>query len=275
MKPGFNITSNAGGLSLYGRHWAADNPRAVMSLVHGFGEHSGRYEPMAKHLTQAGISVVAVDLRGHGKTEGPRGVCKSYSDLSADVSALLEKSQSLYPYMPHYLFGHSMGGGLVLHHGLTQSHDLAGYLVSAPLILPADPVPGPLLVLAKIMRHILPNGALPNPIAGDKISTLPSEQANYEADGLNHPRLGFGLAAGMLQAGEDILARAKNWNKPLRLWHARGDQLTKFSASEGFAAKAKNCEFTPFEDVEHEMHNDTSREAVYRLMLDFMSETLS
>ena len=275
MKPDFNISSNAGGLSLYGRHWAADSPRAVMSLVHGFGEHSGRYEPMAKHLNQAGISVVAVDLRGHGKTEGPRGVCKKYADLSADVSALLEKSQSLYPYMPHYLFGHSMGGGLVLHHGLTQPHDLAGYLVSAPLILPADPVPGPLRVLAKIMRHILPNGALPNPIAGDKISTLPSEQANYEADGLNHPRLGFGLAAGMLQAGEDILAQADNWNKPLRLWHAKGDQLTKFSASEDFAAQAQNCEFTAFEDVEHEMHNDASREAVYGLMLDFMSETLS
>ena len=276
MKPDFNIASKAGGLSLYGRHWAADNPRAVMSLAHGFGEHSGRYEPMAKHLNQAGISVLAVDLRGHGKTEGPRGVCKNYLDLSADVSALLEKSRSLYPDLPHYLFGHSMGGGLVLHHGLTQgSHNLAGYLASAPLILPADPVPPPLRILAKILRHILPKGTLPNPIAGDKISTLPSEQADYEADRLNHPRLGFGLAAGMLQAGEDILAQAESWNKPLRLWHARGDRLTNFSASEDFAAQAQNCEFTAFEDVEHEMHNDTSREAVYGLMLDFMSETLS
>ena len=79
----------------------------------------------------------------------------------------------------------------------------------------------------------------------------------------------------MLQAGEDILAQAENWNKPLRLWHAKGDRLTKFSASEDFATKAQNCEFTPFEDVEHEMHNDASREAVYGLMLDFMSETLS
>ena len=77
----------------------------------------------------------------------------------------------------------------------------------------------------------------------------------------------------MLQAGEDILAQAESWNKPLRLWHARGDRLTNFSASEDFAAQAQNCEFTAFEDVEHEMHNDTSREAVYGLMLDFMSET--
>ena len=164
----------------------------------------------------------------------------------------------------------------MLHHGLTDtSQTLAGYLVSAPLILPKDPVPGPLRLLAKLMRHIMPKGSVPNPISGDKISTLPSEQADYEADGLNHNRLGFGLAVGILGAGEHVQTNAAQWNKPLRLWHAKKDQLTDFKASEVFAKLAQNCEFTAFENVEHEMHNDTCRAAVYALMLDFMDKKIS
>jgi len=276
MQADFLVQSQADSLTLFGRHWPAENPRAVMSLVHGFGEHVGRYEHMARHLNKAGISVVAVDLRGHGQTEGPRGVCKNYADMSADVDTLLVQAKTLYPELPHYLFGHSMGGGLVLHHGLTRpSQTLAGYLVSAPLILPKDPVPGPLFVLAKIIRRILPNGGMPNPISGDKISTLPQVRADYEADGLNHSRLGFGLAIGMIGAGEEVLGKAALWNRPLLLWHAKGDQLTKFSASEQFASQAQNCQFTAFEDAEHEMHNDTSRAAVYGLMLDFMGAPMS
>ncbi len=271
MTPDFTVQSKADNLSLYGRHWPAQNPKAVMNLIHGFGEHSGRYAHMAKHLNAHGISVMAIDLRGHGRTEGPRGVCRQYSDFTSDVDALLAHSKTLYPDLPHFLFGHSMGGGLVLHHGLTQRDStIAGYLVSAPLIRPKDPVPAPLKALANVLRRIVPNGGMPNPLSGDKISTLPSEQADYEADGLNHARLGFGLAIAMLSAGEQVEAQAASWDKPLRLWHAKGDQLTDFAASEIFAQKAQNCQFTAFENVEHEMHNDTSREAVYALMLDFM-----
>lgn len=271
MSADFQIQSQADSLPLFGRHWPAETPTAVMSLIHGFGEHSGRYEHMAQHLNSEGISVVAIDLRGHGRTEGPRGVSRQYSDMSADVDTLLAKTKTLYPHLPHYLFGHSMGGGLVLHHGLfKRGADLDGYLVSAPLILPKDPVPKALLGLAKILRRILPNGGLPNPISGEKISTLPNEKAIYESDDLNHERLGFGLAVNMIGAGEEVLAKAKNWDDPLCLWHSKEDKLTDFSASEAFSQKAQNCEFTAFEKVEHEMHNDTSREAVYTLMLKFM-----
>ena len=74
----------------------------------------------------------------------------------------------------------------------------------------------------------------------------------------------------MIGAGEEVLTKAKDWNKPLCLWHSKEDKLTDFSASEAFSQQAQNCEFITFENVEHEMHNDTSREAVYALMLKFM-----
>ena len=78
---------------LRGQIWAAKNPKAIMSLVHGFGEHSGRYEHMADYLNSKNISVVALDLRGHGRSEGRRGHCPDYSQLLGDVDALLTKSR--------------------------------------------------------------------------------------------------------------------------------------------------------------------------------------
>jgi len=269
------VASEHDGLLLKGFHWAAPKPIAVMSLVHGFGEHSGRYHDMASHLNAAGISVVALDLRGHGRTESPRGVCKNYSEMVHDVRSLLAESKRLYPNLPHYLFGHSMGGGLVLHMGLTEKQSLAGYLVSAPLIIPKEPVPKTLRVLARIMSKIMPKGTMPNTIRGDQVTTIQTEQDAYESDPLNHDRLGFGLAMGMLSAGEDVYAESQDWDKPLCLWHAYGDQLTDFEASKNFAEEAENCSFTAFENVEHEMHNDTCREAVYALMTNFMKAKIT
>lgn len=264
------LTSQHDGLLLRGFHWAVENPIAVMSIVHGFGEHCGRYSDMAKHLNAADIAVIAVDLRGHGRTDGPRGICKNYSDMVADASSLVDEAKRLYPSLPQYLFGHSMGGGLVLHMGLNQNDNLAGYLVSAPLLRPAKPIPALMQILLKVLRKITPKGSVPNTIPGNQISTVPDEQAKYEADKLNHDRLGYGLGVGMIGAGEEALTQAHDWNKPLRLWHAKGDQLTDFAATESFAAKAENCDFTAFENVEHEVHNDTSRAAVYALIIDFV-----
>ncbi len=271
----FETKNPADGTVLRGYIWACDKPKIAMSLIHGFGEHCGRYAGMAKYLNAQGIAVVALDLRGHGRSDGKRGVCKDYNLLSADVDALLAKTREAFPGLPHFIFGHSMGGGLVLHYGLNHSDDIAGFLVSAPLIRPAEPIPGPLQTVVKILRRIAPNGTLPNPIPGTKVSTVPAEQKIYEADTLNHGRLGFGLAAGMIEAGEEVLNKAGDWTEPLLLWHANGDQLTDFTASEGFAAKAQNCTFIAYEDCEHEMHNDSCRPKVYTMMAEFMQARIA
>jgi len=83
-------------------------PKAVMSLVHGFGEHCGRYTPMADYLRDQDIAVVALDLRGHGRSEGKRGVCRDYGHLRADVSVLVKQSEQVFPDIPHILYGHSV-----------------------------------------------------------------------------------------------------------------------------------------------------------------------
>ncbi len=266
----FEINSLSDSHALQGYHWPAEQPVAAMNLVHGFGEHAGRYLKLVQHLNARGISVVAVDLRGHGRTDGPRGVARRYDDIYGDVRTLVDETTRLYPALPRFLFGHSMGGGLVLHHGLSpQSDSLSGYLVSAPLIHAKTPLPFYLRAGVKLMRKMMPGGTMPIPVSGKTISTIVEEQDRYDNDSLNHNRLGFGLGVDMIDAGEAVLASAAQWNKPLRLWHSKADRITDFDASEEFASKANQCEFTSFDDVQHEMHHDILREEVYSLMLEF------
>lgn len=259
---------------LSGRYWPAKNAKAVMSLVHGLGEHSGRYESLAPDLVKAGISVLAVDLRGHGKSDGKRGVCTDYNLLHDDLEALLEKSRSFYPDTPHFLYGHSLGGGLVLDYGFSAADDIKAIITSAPFIGLPKPPPAILRGVAKIMRKLNPQGTMSQPLTGEKISSLSEEQERYVNDPINHSQLGFGLAVDSVEAGERISRKAEQWKRPLLLMHARGDQLTDFSASEHFSQTGQNVTFKAFENSEHEMHHDTPREAVLSAMIDFINANI-
>ena len=253
---------------------APENPKAVMVITHGFGEHSGRYHGMAEHLAGQGIAVLAIDLEGHGKKTTRKGVVRSYDIFHGDVSLLLSEARQRFPDLPVFLYGHSMGGGLVLNHGMTKAPKVDGYIVSAPLIIPAEPVPGPLRAMAKLLRPILPNMTLKNTVPGDHVSSIAAEQTAYEQDPLNHGRLGLGLAVDIIESGEWVAENAGNWNAPLLLMHARGDRLTQFEATEKFAAKANNCTFMAMDNCEHEMHNDVVRPQIYDAITQFIQDHL-
>jgi len=257
------------GTTLFGRHWPIATPRAVMALIHGFGEHSGRYAHMAAHLNAQGIAVTAVDLTGHGETAGKRGVINSYDDFRADLSALLTKTRDLYPDTPLILYGHSMGGGIVLDHGLAGL-DAMPIIASAPLIAPAKPVPSALRVIVRLMAKFRPKGVMSNAIDGTKISNLPEEQLRYMDDPLNHGQLGLKLAVDLVDTGESIAKAAEHWDRPLLLFHSKADQLTSFASSEAFAKKAKQVLFHAYETSQHEMHNNKIRDEIYSLMTDFI-----
>jgi len=267
----FETKSTADGTVLRGQIWAAETPKAVMNLVHGFGEHSGRYADMASYLNSRDISVVTLDLRGHGRSDGARGYCPDYNNLLSDVDALLAKSRETYPDLPHVLYGHSMGGGLVLNHQLkAENSDIKCVIASAPFIKPAEKIGSVQRAIVKLLGKLAPKMTLGNKIDGTKISRLPEEQQAYLSDPLNHGKLGIGLAIGMVEGGEWILENVANWTKPLLIVHAREDQLTEFAASKAFAEKIPSATFIPYENCEHEIHNDCHRADVYKAATDFI-----
>jgi len=266
------VIQTSDGAALYCHHWAVDHPKAVMTLVHGFGEHGGRYEHMAAYLNTCGIAVVSADFRGHGQTEGSRGVVRDYDVFRADLAALLDQTRTLYPQAPHLLFGHSMGGGIVLDYGFNPATDIRAIIASAPLIALTEPPSTVVRGIAKLIGTCFPKAAMEQPIDGKKISSIPEEQKRYEADAYCHGRLGFRLARAMVEAGENIATRAEQWDTPLLLFHSPKDQLTAYQASKDFAARAKQVRFQTIHASEHEMHNDVTRDQVYTMISDFVLE---
>lgn len=266
----FKLTSKDG-TTLMGRHWDAKQPFATVALVHGFGEHCGRYQPWAEHLTARGVQVVAIDLRGHGRSEGKRGITRGFDDFRYDLDALLTRARELHGSLPGplVLMGHSMGGGIVLDHGSRPNPGVDGIIASAPLIVLADPPPAILQTIVRGLAKVFPKLPLKEPIDGSKISTLPEEQKAYVEDALTHGQMGAKTAVDLIDNGKVLMEKAPDWSVPLMVYHSDQDQLTDFEASQEFAARAR-AEFHRFTDVEHEMHNDTSRAAVYGLVDGFI-----
>jgi len=121
-------------LEIYSQGWEPVNfrPKGVMCLVHGLGEHSGRYALLAEHLTQAGFSMIGFDLRGHGKSAGQRGHIDSSLEFVAEIDQLLNTAHQRYPHKPCFLYGHSLGSLLALFYALKRKPDLAGIVASSP-----------------------------------------------------------------------------------------------------------------------------------------------
>ncbi len=161
---------NAEGLSLYAAHWSVEKPRAIIALVHGQGEHIGRYKHVAEWYNRNGIAVLGFDHQGYGKSEGKRGHAKNLEVLLNDIGLLLEKTSALYPDTPLFLYGHSMGGGLVLNYITRRNPDITGVIVTGPWIRLAFEAPALKVIAGKILRVVMPTLSLPTGLAAHFIS---------------------------------------------------------------------------------------------------------
>ena len=253
----FTSLSRADSHILHGKIWQPDAPKAIIALVHGLGEHIGRYENFAADLCQCGIAVCAADLHGHGKTRGPRGLAESADVLCGDIETIIDKAQSSFPKTPLILMGHSMGGGLALKYALDHK-DLAikAVIAQAPLIMPTKSVPAILLSLFKIITKFKPNARVQSRFKGPDISTLPEQGKAYEDDPLNHGYLGLKLGQSLFDNGEDCAARSDQFSYPLLITHGTQDVLTSYEASALFASIAPNARHIAYEDSAHEVHHD-------------------
>lgn len=259
----FDIASDDG-LRLQGRIWNAETPVAVVNIIHGLGEHCGRYDHLAQYLNAQGISVYAVDLHGHGRTAGKRGVAKSVNVLTGDVSALLKFSTLQNPKLPHFLMGHSMGGNVVLSFGLQYPQSpYRAIIAQAPLIKPAETVPAILKTVMAGLIKIAPNIAMKAKLDKEKISTLIAQQDAYITDLLNHGALGGALALSLFERGNAIEREAADYPYDVLITHGTDDRLTDYAASQTFAANCPRADFISYPGSAHEIHNDLHRDKVY------------
>jgi alpha-beta hydrolase superfamily lysophospholipase len=276
MNPDSFTFTSKDGLSLFGRAWISPSsqPKGSIHLVHGLGEHSGRYDHVGKALNNAGYHLASFDLRGHGLSEGPRGHAPGLPYLMDDIRLfMVESSKLLGNSVPKFLYGHSMGGALVISFGLQNHSDFHGAIITSPWIKTTLAPPTAKVTLAKIMAAVAPGFTLKTGLDTDALSRNPAIVKAYRDDVYIHELITARLGLDILESGRMALENANQWEKPLLLMHGAADQITSPIASKEFAEKAgDSVEFILWEGSFHELHNDFVSEQVIDRMIHWLDK---
>ncbi|MEW5870223.1 MAG: lysophospholipase [Chloroflexota bacterium] len=265
------------GLQLYCQGWEPpeSQARAAICLVHGLGEHSGRYAHVADFLTQAGYAVIAADLRGHGKSGGQRGHASSFEAFMSDIDQLFAEADRRYPGLPRFLYGHSLGGLLVLNYALRRKPDLRGVVATSSALHSPLMEQKLKIGMAKLLSKVTPNTSLATGLDANTISHDPAVVEAYKQDPLVHGVATFAMTASVIQAIEYAFAHAAEFPVSLLLVHGTADKLTYSSGSQEFAKLVPaHCTLKLWEGLAHETHNEPEKEAVLGYLLGWLDSQL-
>lgn len=266
------------GLKLFGRSWLPEaDPVAVVCLIHGHGEHSGRYQHFGRQLTVHGLGVFGIDLRGHGLSQGKKGHTPSYDHLLEDVEDLMKKARVEYIETPMFLYGHSMGGNLVANFLTSRKTlELEGAVLSAPWLRLAFSPPGVKVTIGKIIRRLWPSFTVPSDLDVNEISSVPEEVEKYAADPLVHNRISAQLSLSIMEGGERAIEKAADLNIPVLLMHGEADKITSAPASQEFAARASgHATLKTWPGLKHEPHNEVNRVEVIDYACEWIKQRVS
>jgi alpha-beta hydrolase superfamily lysophospholipase len=259
-------------LDLYARAWESEEkPKASIMLVHGIGEHVVRYDHVAKAMTDAGYAMLGFDLCGHGKSGGSRGYITSYEALMDDIATFSGVVDVRYPGIPRFIYGHSLGGGLVLNYILRRQPDFHGAIVTAPMLKLAFEPPAVQVALGKLMNGLLPAFTQHSKLNTKALSHDPAVVSAYENDPLVHDKVSARLFVEMVDKGQWALDHATEFPLPLLLMHGSADTLTSPKASQEFAEKAGDkVRLKIWDGLYHEIHNEPEKAAVFQVMIDWL-----
>lgn len=253
------------GLTIFHQSWRPDGDvRAAVMLIHGLGEHSGRYTHVAAALVDAGYAVHALDHRGHGRSDGKRAYVKSYDEFMADLTMFRRHVERSEPDRPVVVVGHSMGGNLAVGHVLDHPDGLAGIGLSAPALQVGDDFSRLRLAIFRLIAKIAP-GFRPQGLDASAISRDPEVVAAYRDDPLVFTgKISAGLGAALTRAIERFPARYGELRLPVLLLHGTADQLADIGGSRALAAGAVGADVTAhfYDGLYHEVFNEPERDRV-------------
>jgi alpha-beta hydrolase superfamily lysophospholipase len=264
----------ADGQVLFVRDWPNPSPRGSILLVHGLGEHSGRYARLAQWLHLRGYAVRCYDQRGHGQTAGQRGAIRHGDDLLKDLAAVYDHFASTQPSKP-LLLGHSMGG-------LVAVRAVLDGLIKPPAMMLSSPAlrthqSGFMQHLARFLTHVMPNLPLRNGLPFDKLSHELQTVAAYREDPLRHGWITPRLAEFIFRAGAASIADASQLAVPTLLLVAGSDELVDPSGSRDFASGAwatRQLTTRFFDTLYHELFNEAepARTQVLKQLGDWLKK---
>jgi alpha-beta hydrolase superfamily lysophospholipase len=245
--------------------------RGCVVLVHGLGEHAGRYDHVAKRLNSWGFAVRGYDQYGHGESGGPRGGLPNDDRLLVDLADVVDATRIRLPDgVPLILLGHSMGGLVVGRFVALKRRPVDALVMSSPALDPGLSAVQKLLLA--IVPKLAPNLRVGNGLNADYISHDPATVAAYRADPLVHDRISGRLARFIAEGGPATVARAAQWTVPTLLMYAGADRLVNPAGLRAFAAAAPKAMVTShcFEEHYHELFNELVREPVFAVLKSWL-----
>ncbi|MFZ5942111.1 MAG: alpha/beta hydrolase [Bacteroidota bacterium] len=259
---------------LFVQTWMPDQqPKAVIVMVHGLGEHIGRYDHWAERFVKHGIGFTGYDQQGHGRSGGKRGTPTRASVLVDDARLMVEQARADYPGIPVVMYGHSMGGNVAINYVISQTETVDALIVTSPWLKLASPPSKFMRTLASVLNTLAPGLTLDNGLDPAHISRVPAEVEAYANDPLVHPKISAGLYSTLDAAGQHALRNVYKINCPFLLMHGKGDKITSWKASEEFVMNtSEHTRLKLWEGAYHELHHEPEREEVFQYILDWMKE---
>lgn len=252
--------TGAGAQALYYQSWApAAHPRAVVAVVHGFGEHSGRYQNVIRAVVPRGYAVYAFDHRGHGRSPGKRGHINAWREFRDDVRQFVGLIRQELPDRPMFLLGHSLGGLIATEYVLREAPTLSGLIVSNPLLTAAR-LSLVVRAAAAVLTYLAPSVAIKTGLDASAISRDPAVVQAYRDDALVHstgtPRLSAEITAARRWTSE----HAADLTVPFMVILGGADRLVSPEGGRRFfeAVVLTDKTLTEYAGGYHEPHNDSN-----------------
>jgi acylglycerol lipase len=263
------------GLPIYAQSWqpTEGKPKAIVNLVHGLGEHSGRYTEWAGFFVEEGYAVIALDYRGHGKSGGKRGHARNYDDFMKDIDLLLEKSAELYPGIPAILYGHSLGGNLVINYTEKRNPSFVALIATSPWLRLAFEPSRIKLLLAGLVSKIAPAMLNSTGLTASQLAHDPDVAKKYSGDPLVHGKISVSAFFSVMKSGKEAIINAGRINVPFLLVHGSEDMIVSCKASQELAEKGNDTlTFRLWNGGYHELHQEVFRKDLFRFILQWIKE---
>jgi alpha-beta hydrolase superfamily lysophospholipase len=255
----------ADGLRLYVRRHEVEHLRGEVVIIHGFGEHSGRYGALTDHLIRHRYSVMAYDHRGHGLSDGLPGHVDRFDEYEDDLDRVLLSIRARGQSQNLFLIGHSMGGLIALRYLAKARRPIAAAVVSAPLIEVAIRVPAHKIMIARVGARVAPRLRLGNGIDPGILSRDPEVGVAYAADPLVNKVVSTRWFTEATQAMEEVKQWAPRITAPLLVMHGTEDKLASVEATKRLFDQfgSKDKELSIYKGYYHELFNEPEKQQVF------------
>lgn len=266
----------AGGVALYAQRWIPDGEaKAVVCLVHGLGGYADSTPELIDYLVAAGDAVCAVDLRGHGRSEGKRGDAP-VADCLDDVDRLVADAAGRFPNLPRFLYGISFGALLALAATLRRPAAIDGVIATAAPLQSALTQQRAKMALVRALGAVLPRLTLSSGIDLAQVTRNRQVAAELRSDPLFHTTISLGCARQTVAAIGTVLAHADRFPRSLLLLHGGADKINYPGGSVAFAAKVPaDCTVKVYDGLFHAIEVEPEREQIYRDVTAWIDQHLS